>query len=94
MLTIPRGLYRDDRRASPPACTLTGGRRGGYFGAGPGMLDRAAQARTAEARGERLHWMRDATHVGLYDTDEYVTDAVAQLDEFFSPTLAMTAATA
>ncbi|MGW7539575.1 alpha/beta hydrolase [Streptomyces sp. NPDC054770] len=32
---------------------------------------------------KELHWIDGATHVGLYDRDEYVTPAVAKLAAFF-----------
>jgi fermentation-respiration switch protein FrsA (DUF1100 family) len=41
------------------------------------------------AKGPKeLHWIDGATHVALYDKEEYVTPAVAKLTEFFTANLA------
>lgn len=37
---------------------------------------------------KELHWIDGATHVGLYDKDEYVTPAVEKLTDFFRTRLA------
>lgn len=51
----------------------------------------ATEAIAAASEPKRLHWVKGATHVGLSDQDEYVTDAVTQLDAFHSRTLALMA---
>jgi fermentation-respiration switch protein FrsA (DUF1100 family) len=44
------------------------------------------------ARGPKeLHWIDGASHVDLYDKDQYVTPAVAKLTEFFTANLVTTA---
>ncbi|GAA1563644.1 alpha/beta hydrolase [Kribbella karoonensis] len=41
-----------------------------------------------KARGpKRFVWIDDATHVDLYDRDEYVTPAVAEIRAFFAESL-------
>jgi fermentation-respiration switch protein FrsA (DUF1100 family) len=41
------------------------------------------------ARGPKdLHWIDGATHVALYDKEEYATPAIAKLTEFFTANLA------
>jgi uncharacterized protein len=43
------------------------------------------------ARGPKeLHWIDGASHVDLYDKDQYVTPAVAKLTEFFTASLVTT----
>jgi hypothetical protein len=43
------------------------------------------------ARGPKeLHWIDGASHVDLYDKDQYVTPAVAKLTEFFTVNLVTT----
>jgi fermentation-respiration switch protein FrsA (DUF1100 family) len=37
---------------------------------------------------KELHWIEGATHVDLYDKDEYVTPAVARLTDFYGANLA------
>jgi fermentation-respiration switch protein FrsA (DUF1100 family) len=39
---------------------------------------------------KELHWIEGASHVGLYDKDEYVTPAVAKLADFFKQSLTVT----
>ena len=39
---------------------------------------------------KELFWIDDATHVALYDKEEYVTSALAKLDQFFSLHLSRT----
>jgi fermentation-respiration switch protein FrsA (DUF1100 family) len=39
---------------------------------------------------KELYWIDGATHVALYDKDEYVTPAIAKLTEFFRAHLART----
>lgn len=41
---------------------------------------------------KRLHWIEGASHVDLYDKDEYVTPAVAQLTAFYAAGLGGTTA--
>jgi hypothetical protein len=38
---------------------------------------------------KELHWVDGASHVDLYDKDEYVTPAVAKLNDFFAAELAV-----
>jgi uncharacterized protein len=40
---------------------------------------------------KELHWIEGASHVDLYDKDEYVTPAVAKLADFFKQSLTVTA---
>jgi fermentation-respiration switch protein FrsA (DUF1100 family) len=40
---------------------------------------------------KELHWIEGASHVDLYDKDEYVTPAVAKLAEFYKANLAAAA---
>ena len=40
---------------------------------------------------KELHWIEGATHVDLYDKDEYVTPAVAKLTDFYKANLAAAA---
>ncbi|SEO55474.1 alpha/beta hydrolase [Amycolatopsis saalfeldensis] len=40
---------------------------------------------------KELHWVEGATHMDLYDKDEYVTPAVAKLAGFFKQNLTVTA---
>jgi hypothetical protein len=37
---------------------------------------------------KELHWIEGATHVDLYDKDEYVTPAIAKLTDFYKANLA------
>jgi uncharacterized protein len=37
---------------------------------------------------KELHWIDGASHVALYDKEEYVAPAVAKLAEFFTASLA------
>ncbi|HEY3710024.1 MAG TPA: alpha/beta hydrolase [Amycolatopsis sp.] len=39
---------------------------------------------------KELHWIEGASHVDLYDKDEYVTPAVAKLADFFKQNLTVT----
>ena len=39
------------------------------------------------AEPKRLHWIEGATHVDLYDKDEFITPAVAELTSFFATSL-------
>ncbi|MFB7719567.1 hypothetical protein [Nocardia sp. NPDC056100] len=39
----------------------------------------------------RIHWIEGASHVGLYDRDQYVGPAVDQLTGFFAEQLQRTA---
>jgi fermentation-respiration switch protein FrsA (DUF1100 family) len=39
---------------------------------------------------KELFWIDGATHVALYDKDEYVTPAIAKLTEFFRTHLTRT----
>jgi fermentation-respiration switch protein FrsA (DUF1100 family) len=39
---------------------------------------------------KELHWIEGASHVDLYDKDEYVTPAVAKLADFFKQSLTVT----
>lgn len=36
---------------------------------------------------KELHWIDGASHVDLYDKDEYVTPAIAKLAEFYAASL-------
>lgn len=40
---------------------------------------------------EELHWIDGASHVDLYDKNEFVTPAVAKLTEFYTTNLAAAA---
>lgn len=37
---------------------------------------------------KRIHWIEGASHVDLYDKEQYVGPAVEQLREFFAESLA------
>ena len=50
------------------------------------------EAFSAADEPKRLHWVDGASHVGLYDIDDFVTDAIAQLDAFFQAELGAAAA--
>jgi uncharacterized protein len=47
------------------------------------------EAFAAAGEPKRLHWVEGASHVDLYDVDNYVSDATAQLDAFFRATLGL-----
>jgi fermentation-respiration switch protein FrsA (DUF1100 family) len=56
--------------------------------------DMTTEAFAAAAEPKRLHWVAGASHVDLYDIDEHVTDAIAQLGEFFRAHLSAATLTA
>jgi fermentation-respiration switch protein FrsA (DUF1100 family) len=47
----------------------------------------AVEAFQRAAGPKELHWIEGASHVDLYDKDEYVTPAIARLSDFFAASL-------
>lgn len=52
----------------------------------------AVEAFQQAAGPKELYWIEGASHVDLYDKDEYVTGAIARLSDFFAASLAAASA--
>jgi fermentation-respiration switch protein FrsA (DUF1100 family) len=54
----------------------------------------STDAFAAAGEPKLLHWVEGASHVAVYDIDDYVNEAITQLDAFFRAELGAAAAAA